>query len=109
MLEVLLTTGLPGGRIACLRELCARDEQLVQNTSSTTAASLLGQLLVARPGAAMLSTQLQALAVCDRDRLLAAVHRNAFGDRIETHAPCHDCGVSFEVSPFSVIRIGTAG
>lgn len=98
MLEVMLTPGLPGGRLAYMRELCGRDEGLVQGTSSATAASLLERLLVALPGAAVAPDQVADLAVCDRDRLLAAIHRDTFGDRIETRAPCRACGIPFELA-----------
>ncbi len=97
MLEVMLTPGLPGGRIACLRELCGRDESLVLGTSSATAATLLARLLVDLAGA-VTPAQVGELAVCDRDRLFAAIHRATFGDRIETRAPCRACRVPFELA-----------
>lgn len=96
MLEVMLTPGLPGARLACLRELCGRDEGLVQGCSTATAASLLARLVVPTP-ASLAPDRVAELAVCDRDRLLAAVHRASFGDHIETRAPCHACGVPFEI------------
>lgn len=96
MLEVMLTPGLPGARLACLRELCGRDERLVHGTSSATAADLLGRLVVPLP-AALAPAHVPELAVCDRDRLLAAVHRATFGDHIEARAPCRACGVPFEL------------
>jgi hypothetical protein len=96
MLEVMLTPGRPGGRLVCLRELCGRDEGLLPGTSSAAATSLLERLVVASPGTS--ASSIADLTVCDRDRLLAAVHRATYGDHIETRAPCHACGVPFELA-----------
>lgn len=98
MLEVMLTPGRAGARVACLRELCGRDEGTVRGTSSAAAVDLLGRLLVDLPGTSVTPADLADLAVCDRDRLLAAIHRATFGDRIETRAPCDACGVPFELA-----------
>jgi hypothetical protein len=90
MLCVLLEPGIDGRRRAFLRALTGTDE-IAAEAGATV---LLDRLLVdgsqaIRPGEAA------HLAVADRDRLLAALHRDVFGDRIEADAPCRDCGRPF--------------
>lgn len=92
-----------------MRELSGRDEGFVHGTSSATAAALLDRLLVPLPGAAVQPGCSAELAICDRDRLLAAVYRDTFGDRVETRAPCRACGVPFELTfSLTVLEAGIA-
>lgn len=93
MLCVLLDPGIDGRRRAFLRSLTGADEL----AADAGALTLLDRLLVAgsqaiHPGEAA------RLAVADRDRLLAAIQRGVFGDRIEADAPCRDCGRPFAVA-----------
>ena len=93
MLCVLLDPGIDGRRRAFLRAVTGADEV----RADAGAIALLDRLLAAgsqtiRPGEAA------HLAVADRDRLLAAIHREMFGDRIEADAPCRDCGRLFAVT-----------
>lgn len=97
MLELQLNPGLPSGRRAHLRELCGHDESLVRGTSSAVAVTLLDRLLVAAPGTNVPPGSAADLAICDRDRLLAAIYRSTFGDRIETRAACTRCGEQFDL------------
>jgi hypothetical protein len=90
MLCVLLHPGIDARRRAFLRSLTGADEIAAE----AGAIALLDGVLVAgsqaiRPGEAA------RLAVADRDRLVAALHREVFGDRIEADAPCRDCGRHF--------------
>jgi len=92
MLCVLLDPGIDGRRRAFLRSLGGAD----QLAADAGVLALLDRLLVAgsraiRPGEAA------HLPVADRDRLLAAVQRDLFGDRIEADAPCRDCNRLFTV------------
>ena len=93
MLCVLLDPGIDRRRRAFLRALTGADEVAAE----AGAVVLLDRLLVAgsqaiRPGEAA------RLAVADRDRLLAALYRDLFGDRIEADAPCRDCHQAFAVA-----------
>jgi len=97
MLELQLKPGLPNGRRARLRELCGHDESLVRGTSSAVAVTLLDRLLVAGPGAVVPPGSAGDLPICDRDRLLAAVYRATFGDRIDTRSACGHCGEPFDL------------
>lgn len=98
MLRVTLQPGLPGGRWACLRELCGRDETDLAGEEDLVAVELLDRLLVERPGTTVGPGSAAALAISDRDRLLAAVYARHFADRIEGSQRCASCGAPFEVS-----------
>jgi len=82
-----------------LRELTGSDEQWVTGVDTGTAIDLLDRLIVrpapgeqanGSPGAA-------SLTVSDRDRLLAAVYRMTFGERIQSTAVCARCGQPFDL------------
>jgi hypothetical protein len=93
MLCVLLDPGIDDRRRAFLRSLTGADE--VSADAGTVA--LLDRLLMPgdraiRPGEAA------RLPVADRDRLLAALQRDTFGDQIEADAPCRNCGRPFAVA-----------
>jgi hypothetical protein len=93
MLCVLLDPGIDGRRRAFLRSLSGADHV----AADAGALALLDRLLVAgsqaiHPGEAA------RLSMADRDRLLAALQRDVFGDRIEADAPCRDCNRPFAVA-----------
>jgi hypothetical protein len=93
MLCILLEPGLDGRRRAFLRSLTGADQVAAQRGTL----ALLDRLLVAgsqaiQPGEAA------RLTVADRDRLLVALQRDVFGDRIEADATCRDCGCLFAVA-----------
>ena len=93
MLCVLLDPGIDRRRRAFLRPLTGADEVAAE----AGAVALLDRLLVEtseaiRPGEAA------RLPLADRDRLLAALQREVFGDRIEADAPCRDCGRLFAIA-----------
>lgn len=96
MLQVRLHPGLPGGRWACIRPLHGHDEQLV-GTGATAATALLDRLLVEQPGTTVGPGRACELAICDRDRLLAAVYAATFGDRVESEIPCEQCDEGAEI------------
>src|SRR5690606_11469948 len=97
MLCVRLEPGLPGGRFACIRALHGHDEQLVGG-GAMAATELLDRLLVEVPGTSVKPGRAWELAICDRDRLLAAVYAAAFGDRIESEIPCTECDEGAEIN-----------
>jgi hypothetical protein len=80
-----------------LRELAGRDEEAVAGTGTEEAVALLDRLLVDGPDVAIHPGDAASLAVSDRDRLLAAVCRRAFGDRIETELVCAGCEEQFTI------------
>ena len=98
MLQIQLNPGLPGGPWAYLRSLCGHDEACIEGTSSIEATAFLDRLLVAMPGTSVGPGKAEDLAISDRDRLLAMVYRQCFGDRIESVAPCQACDKSFDLN-----------
>jgi hypothetical protein len=96
MLSVRLEPGLPGGRFACVRALHGHDERLV-GVGAIAATELLDRLLVEVPGTSVGPGRAWQLAICDRDRLLAAVHAGTFGDQVESEIPCSECDEGAEV------------
>ena len=94
MLCILLDPGLEGCRRACLRPLTGADEAAAE----VGAIVLLDRLLVAGGGDAIRPGDAARLAVADRDRLLAAVQRDLFGDRVEADALCRHCARPFAVA-----------
>lgn len=98
MLQIQLRPGLPGGRWACVRSLFGHDEALIDGTSPLEATVLLDRLLVETPGTSVGPGRAWDLAISDRDRLLATIYMQCFGDRIESCVPCRDCDRAFDLS-----------
>ncbi|HEY6805628.1 MAG TPA: hypothetical protein VI306_18765 [Pyrinomonadaceae bacterium] len=80
------------GLNARMRELTGRDEFEVLGTNTANAIRLLSSLLEDRDG-----LDAADLVASDRDRLLAAVYRRAFGDRIESTITCARCSQPFDL------------
>jgi len=97
MLQVALRPGLQDGKWACLRPLCGHDETSINGTSSVESVALLNRLLLEAPGSVG-PGKAKELAVCDCDRLFAAIYLKYFGERIEGTALCRDCNEPFESS-----------
>lgn len=97
MLHVALDPGLPGGRFACLTPLRGYDELAVEDTGDLAAIDLLSRLLVDVPGTRVGPGTAWELAVPDRDRLLAAVYRRQYGERVECSVECQGCRESFDL------------
>lgn len=83
-----------GCDMAWLREICGRQEQHVAGTDVTAAIALLDGLWVngRRPGISA-----QDLPAPDRDRLLAAVYQQTYGDRIRGTLECTQCAADFDM------------
>src|SRR5438132_9690949 len=83
---------------AWLGELTGRDEAGVHDLNTAAAVALLDGLVGrdgldgVQPGRAI------ELTASDRDRLLAAVYRRTYGDRITSTLTCAGCGVPFDLS-----------
>lgn len=98
MLQVALRPGLQGGRWACLRPLCGHDEAFINGTGSVESVAFLDRLMLDVPGTTVGSGKAKELAVCDCDRLFAAIYLQYFGERIEGTALCRNCNEPFESS-----------
>jgi hypothetical protein len=107
MLQIVLRPGLQGGRWAYLRPLCGHDEAFTHGTGSVESAAFLDRLLVEAPGTTVGPGKAKDLAVCDCDRLFAAIYLQYFGERIEGTSLCQDCNEPFE-SSFSLRDLMTS-
>jgi hypothetical protein len=84
-------------RIARLRELTGRDEYAVSGASTANAIDLLAALIKSIPTGETGPLNAVDLVAADRDRLLASIYENAFGDRIESTLTCARCGEPFDL------------
>jgi hypothetical protein len=98
MIQVQLSPGIPGGRRAYLRPLCGHDEMLFDGAGSADVIGILDRLLAAAPDTTVGPGKARDLAVCDCDRVFAALYRHYFGDRVEGRTPCVHCGKPFELN-----------
>ena len=96
------------GGFAVLRGLCGHDEEAIGGTDTEAALGLLDRLLVDAPGVIIGPGHAAELAAPDRDRLLAAVFRAAFGPRVESTVPCAACQEPFDLD-FVVLGLGVLG
>jgi hypothetical protein len=97
MIECIPLRFAGAGRAAYLPELTGRDEMAVCGANTANAIRLLSALL---DSAAHRETErlcAEDLVAADRDRVLAAVYRWAFGDRIESTLKCTRCSQPFDL------------
>jgi hypothetical protein len=97
MIHVDLHPGPGGRRYAVLRELTGAEELGFAADEAFAGTTLVDRLLVRATGASVGPGEADLLAVADRDRLLAALYRTCFGDRIESVCCCAACGERFEL------------
>ena len=81
-----------------LRPLCGHDEALVDAAGSVDLIAFLDRLLTDTPGTTVGPGKAAQLAVCDCDRLCAALYLNYFGERVDGRITCADCRVPFDLS-----------
>ena len=98
MLQVQLKPGLKNGKWACLRSLCGHDEGFINGIGLVEAIQFLDRLLIEVPGTTVGPGKASKLAVCDCDRLFAALYRRYFGEQIDSTVSCQNCNASFELS-----------
>jgi len=94
-MRVELSPGARGLRWAVIRPITGHDEVALDAEQPGAGSGLVERLLCAVPGAAVGPGSSGSLTVADRDKLLAAVYRSCFGDRIDAVAVCTACGQSF--------------
>jgi hypothetical protein len=80
-----------------LRDLCGSDEDVVDGTGTEHAVALVDRLLCDLPGASLGCGQAADLSSADRDRVLAAIFRRTFGERIQSTISCTACGQRFDL------------
>jgi hypothetical protein len=89
-----------------LRELTGADEHAVSGTATEEALRLLDALILTLPGEST-PARAEDLVASDRDRLLVAVYRRAFGDRIDNTLTCAQCRNRFDID-FSLGALATS-
>lgn len=90
--------------VARLRELTGRDEYAVAGVSTANAIDLLAGLIDTYAESDAKGIHAADLVAADRDRLLAAVYKNAFGDHIESTLTCDKCAQPFDID-FSLASV----
>ena len=80
-------------RRVSLRELSGYDE-----LSNGSAAELIDGLLLDRPGVAARPGDASKLTLSETDRVLAAIYRNLYGDKVECYVNCPACRSSYQSS-----------
>jgi len=98
MFSVQLSPGLRGGKWARLGPLRGHDETFVGNGSVVDGIALLDRLLVETPGTTVGPGRARDLAVCDADRLFAAIYLKYVGELVEGAVSCRNCREPFQVS-----------
>jgi hypothetical protein len=84
------------GTLAVLvRDLTGEDERRVRDASTQSAVELLARVVEWPAGASCDAADLPAP---DRDRLLAAVYRQAFGKKVESTGRCTSCGSPYDLT-----------
>jgi hypothetical protein len=78
-----------------IRELTGLDEQCIRDVSTRTAIALLNRVVEPRPEA---SWQAARLTAADRDRLLAAIYRVTYGERVASTPQCQKCQSLFDLT-----------
>jgi hypothetical protein len=97
MLPTLASVVRLGDGYVRLRALRGLDEQAVIGTDVHHACDLLDRLLADAPDACAGPGDAARLTVAERDRLLATVYRDSFGDQIAATAICTVCGARFDL------------
>jgi hypothetical protein len=80
----------------CLNELTGQDEMSVAGINTACSIDLLDKIVAEHSGSAGLSAR--KLCASDRDSLLAALHRQYWGDTIVSSLTCSACGKQFDLS-----------
>jgi hypothetical protein len=89
---VLDRVALPcAGRTAGVRELTGEEERAAVDATTASALALLDRVLEPGSGAAA------DLTAADRDRLLLAIQRRTFGDRVDATVSCRACRAPFDL------------
>lgn len=88
---------IPGGWIE-LRPLTGRDERSLEGVSVFDTIALLDRLVIDRPGAIVAAGQAVSLTSAARDRALACIYIQSYGDLIRSSRLCSSCGNNYDLS-----------
>jgi len=104
MTEIIPLRFAGATRMPRLRELTGRDEFAVSGADTANAINLLSSLMESPPQSETGQLRVVDLVAADRDLLLAAVYKRAFGDKIESTLTCARCAQPFDLY-FSLRRL----
>lgn len=88
---------IPGGWIE-LRPLTGRDERSLEGVSIFDTIALIDRLLIDRAGAIVAAGQAVNLTSAARDRALACIYTQSYGDLIRSSRLCASCGNHYDLS-----------
>ncbi len=88
---------IPGGWVE-FRALIGSDERSIEGTSIFDVLALINRLNVARPGMLIAAGNAAALSSAARDRALAALYRQIYGNAILSSPTCRACDKRFDLS-----------
>ncbi len=91
MVSVCLSEGLAGGETAP-RYLALREIRGEEELADLSAAALVQRLIADCPASG------ETLSLSEQDRLLNAIYRSLYGERVGCHTVCASCGKAFEMS-----------
>ncbi len=92
MLEVVVGNRLQRHtRSVLLRELTGHDELAMAGSGVTAASEQIGRLIVASAETSSGAGAALPLPLTDRDQIVARLHADCFGDRIESIVECGAC------------------
>jgi hypothetical protein len=84
-------------RFAFLREPAGDDELAPADASPFATVDLIGRLLVEHPAGTLGPAVAATMSLADRDRLVAGLYRQLFGDTVASQIACDTCGRAFEI------------
>lgn len=84
--------------VVMLRELTGQDEMELAGIDTRAALDLLSRLVEVDLPDTQMPLVIEKLAASDRDALLAAVHRQCWGDEITSTLTCAACAQRFDLS-----------
>lgn len=88
---------IPGGWIE-LRPLTGRDERSLEGVGVFDTIALIDRLVIDRPGAIVAAGQAASLTSAARDRALACIYIQSYGDLIRSSRLCAACGNHYDLS-----------
>lgn len=94
MKRIALTAGIEGRRMAWLTPLTG----VAEAAAGEGTLPLLRLCLADEGTSAVKPSEVSDLPLVDRDRLLAEIYRNAFGDWLEADGNCVACGASYAMA-----------
>src|SRR5688500_5763347 len=88
---------IPGGWVE-FRAMNGRDERSVEGASVFDTLALIDRLSVSRPGVMIAEGQAAELTSAQRDRAVACIYAQHYGDSVTSSPHCGACGARYDLS-----------